>query len=218
MSLTSLTHVSHMSHTSHTSHMTLCTNHTNAHVPTRSNLKTNIRKDGIGERFHPLNVPGIIRREYSIVKLVRWRYALENLHVGGRGLVGDEVHAANEIFVSEQYKLIYVVSRKCTSSAISLFLENHLNAGTHLCDPHRCPLILNDCTPICLNSRDLLDHHYLVFSFVHHPVRRGFKSMTTILSRSTLESDYVHAAALQILTLLSLSRVGPSLGNLDLCA
>ena len=163
-------------------------------------------------------IPGIIQRQYSNVKPVRWRYALEDLHVGGRGLAGDEVHAANEIFVSEQYKLIYVVSRKCASSAISLFLEKYLNASTHWCDPHRCPRILNDCTSICLDSRDLLDRRYLFFSFVQHPVRRGFKSMTTILSRSTLESDYVHAAALQIFTLLSLSRVGPSLGNSDLCA
>jgi len=37
--------------------------------------------------------------------------------------------------VSEQYKLIYVVSQKCASSVISLFLEKYLNVSTHLCDP-----------------------------------------------------------------------------------
>ena len=147
-------------------------------------------------------IHGLMRKQYHNTKPAIWRYVLEDLHIGGRGLAGDEAHAANEVFVSEKYRIVYVVARKCASTAITHFMKTHLNASCHSCNHQQCPLIFNRCTSMCLNSNHLLNRRYLLFSFVQHPVRRFFKAMTTILSKSTLESDNVDTLALRILTLL----------------
>ena len=161
-------------------------------------------------------IAGLRRFEYTNTRPNAWRWVLEDLHVGGRGLAGDEAHPANEVFVSEVYKVAYVVARKCASTAISQFLAKHLNASVHWCDRDRCPMIFDRCTSMCLNSRDLLGRRYLIFSFVQHPVRRFFKALTllskaalesesgesTLLSKAALESESADAVALQVLSLL----------------
>ena len=69
-------------------------------------------------------IAGLRRFEYTNTRPNAWRWVLEDLHVGGRGLAGDEAHPANEVFVSEVYKVAYVVARKCASTAISQFLRS----------------------------------------------------------------------------------------------
>ena len=46
----------------------------------------------------------------------RWRFVLEDLHVGGREDASNQGREANEIIVSHKYKLVYVWNRKCASS------------------------------------------------------------------------------------------------------
>ena len=130
-----------------------------------------------------------------------WRFVLEDLHPGGRGLAGDQAHEAIEIVLSTQYKLAYVVVRKCASTAIQKYFNEFLGGNVAWCNFKHCKSFSERCTSLCLDPEVHLDD-FLFFSFVQHPVRRFFKSLTTLLPRKILSSGRAHQVALKLLSVL----------------
>ena len=131
--------------------------------------------------------PELERKRFKNIKPVNWQWVLEDLHVGGRGLAGDEAHEANELTISERYKLIYVTVRKCANTAIRRFMKQ-LDADRYWCDTRLCKTFRGRCTSLCANPDLHLNGSYLIFSFVQHPVRRFFKAMTTLAPQNLLLS------------------------------
>ena len=147
--------------------------------------------------------PAIKRVQWSSNKHLHWRFVLEDLHPGGRGLAGDQAHEANEVILSVRYKLAYVVIRKCANTAIHKFMRDHLGGNWSWCQVRECRSFSGRCTSLCLDPDVHLDGSYLFFSFVQHPVRRFFKALTKLLPRQVLKtSNDLDQIALRLLSVL----------------
>jgi hypothetical protein len=157
----------------------------------------------------------------------RWRFVLEDLHMGGREDASNQGRDANEIIVSHKHKLVYVWNRKCASSgellsptsnypihavencnqiggvppAIQEHLLNRLEGSMKWC--HTDSMVSRACKAHELDPELYADGSgYIFFSFVQHPVRRFFKSLTSSLPRKALLSEHIERFALRLLRIL----------------
>ena len=104
----------------------------------------------------------------------------EDLHPGGRAFAIAQLQPAQEVMVSHDFKVGYVVVRKAASSSLSSFMADAFAANWHdwCADrPPSCRVYANDkkgrCTSRCLTRAEA--ESYFFFSFVVHPVDRFFK-------------------------------------------
>ena len=138
-----------------------------------------------------------------------WRFVLEDFHPGGRGLAGTEAHVANEVILSSKYRVAYIVVRKNANTAITRWLNHTLKGDATLtwCRADACQSFSGRCTSLCLDPAVHVQREgWLFFSFVQHPVRRFFKSLTTLMPRTVLlgQPALVRGIATRLLKILAL--------------
>ena len=107
--------------------------------------------------------------------------SMEDVKDFGRREATIPSHFANEVYVSDEYKVIYTVVRKAGSSTISRGLHRILGATQHdWCDCSRCQCFMNRCTSLCLNASQISE--YFKFTVVRDPVDRFYSAFFMIAS------------------------------------
>ena len=113
-------------------------------------------------------------------------------------------HFANEVYVSDKYKVIYTVVRKAGSSTISTRLGRILGATQYdWCDCSRCQCFMSRCTSLCLNASQISE--YFKFTVVRDPVDRFYSAFFMIafheckLDKCTCKFDGCNETMTQVL-------------------
>ena len=100
--------------------------------------------------------------------------SMEDVKDLGRRESTFPLHFAQEVYVSDEYKVIYTVVRKAGSSTITTGLDRILGATQDRCDCSRCQCFMNRCTSLCLNASQISE--YFKFTVVRDPVDRFYSS------------------------------------------
>ena len=112
--------------------------------------------------------------------------SMEDVKDLGRREATIPPHFAQEVYVSDEYKVIYTVVRKAGSSTITTGLDRILGATQDRCDCSRCQCFMNRCTSVCLNATQISES--FKFTVVRDPVDRFYSSFMFASHQCTLDT------------------------------
>ena len=107
------------------------------------------------------------------------RAVRESRCAGGRGNSTTPPHAAQEVVVVPELKLVWLVNRKAASSTIRAALTRHFDAYWTKCgdvlDVGACGVLGGRCSTLCLTAEQI--DTYFFFAFVRDPAERFYSAL-----------------------------------------